>query len=60
MQVPRDQWLIFIYACCEYNPEDAWKSTFRSAILMKLYQTSISKYAVSSYRHINIVYLTKF
>ena len=39
MQVPGDQWLIFIYTCCEYNPEDAWKGTFRSAILVAVSET---------------------
>ena len=34
MQVPGDQWPIFIYARCEYEPEDAWKGAFRSAILV--------------------------
>jgi hypothetical protein len=34
MQVPGDQWPIFIYARCEYDPEDAWKGAFRNAILV--------------------------
>ena len=34
MQVPGDQWLIFIYVHCEYNPEDVWKGAFRCAILI--------------------------
>ena len=39
MQVPGDQWPIFIYACCEYDPEDTWKGTFRSAILITVSET---------------------
>lgn len=34
MQVPGDQWPIFIYAGCEYDPEDPWKGAFRGAILV--------------------------
>ena len=29
----------FQYACCEYNPEDAWKGAFRSAILIAVSET---------------------
>ena len=39
MQIPGDQWLIFIYARCEYDPEDVWKGTFRSAILIAVSET---------------------
>ena len=39
MQVPGDQWLIFIYTCCEYNPEDMWEGAFRSAILVTVSET---------------------
>ena len=39
MQVPRDQWPIFIYAHCEYNPEDTWKGTLRSSILVTVSET---------------------
>ena len=39
MQVPGDQWPIFIYTCCEYDPEDTWKGTFRSAILVTVSET---------------------
>lgn len=34
MQVPGDQWPIFIYSRCEYDPEDPWKGAFRSTILV--------------------------
>lgn len=36
MQIPGDQWPIFLYACCEYNPEDPWNGAFRSAILVSV------------------------
>ena len=39
MQVPRDQWLIFIYTHCEYDPEDTWKGVFRSPILVTVSET---------------------
>jgi hypothetical protein len=39
MQVPGDQWPIFIYARCEYDPEEAWNGTFRSAILVTVSET---------------------
>ena len=39
MQVPRDQGPIFIYTRCEYDPEDAWKGAFRSAILIAVSET---------------------
>ena len=32
-------WVIFIYAHCEYDPEDMWKGTFRSAILITVSET---------------------
>ena len=54
MQVPGDQWPIFIYAHCEYKPEDMWKGAFRSAILVtvKLNQPSIFKQtAPQAYKH---------
>ena len=39
MQVPGDQWPIFIYTHCEYEPEDTWKGAFRSAILVTVSET---------------------
>ena len=53
MQVPRDQWPIFIYTHCQYNPEDTWKGTFRNAIIVavsgKFNCLSISKHTTNSY-----------
>jgi hypothetical protein len=34
MIVPGDQWPIFLYAGCEYDPENPWKGLFRSTILI--------------------------
>lgn len=34
LQVSRDQWTIFIYSHCEYDPEDLWKGTFQDALLI--------------------------
>ena len=42
MQVLGDQWPIFTYAHCEYNPEDVWKGTFRSAILVTASETQFT------------------
>ena len=33
MQVPGDQWPIFIYSKCEYDLEDPWKGAFWSALI---------------------------
>ena len=59
MQVPGDQWPIFIYARCEYDPEDAWKGAFRSAILIAVSETQspVNQTSKHIYRHINIYLL---
>ena len=33
MEVPRDQWPIFLYADYQYDAEDVWKGLFRSMLL---------------------------
>lgn len=42
LQVPKDQWPIFIYFHCEYDPEDLWKGTFQDALLILLCYIFIS------------------
>ena len=39
MQVFRDQWPIFTYIHCKYDPEDVWKGAFRSVILVTVSET---------------------
>jgi hypothetical protein len=34
--VSGDQWPVFIYTGCKFNPEDPWKGMFRSAILVSI------------------------
>lgn len=36
LQVSRDQWPIFIYSHCEYDPEDPWKGAFQGALLVSV------------------------
>jgi hypothetical protein len=36
MEVPGDQWPVFLYADCQYDAEDAWKGLFRSTLLVSV------------------------
>ena len=36
MEVPGDQWPVFLYANCQYDAEDAWKGLFRSTFLVSV------------------------
>jgi hypothetical protein len=36
MQVPGDQWPVFLYAGYDYDPEDPWKGLFRSPLLVSV------------------------
>lgn len=36
MVVPGDQWPIFLYADCDYDPEEPWKGLLKSAILVSV------------------------
>ena len=36
MEVPRDQWPVFLYADYQYDAEDAWKGLFRSTLLVSV------------------------
>ena len=42
MLIPGDQWSIFIYMWCEYDPEDAWKGAFRNSILVSVSKIQIN------------------
>ena len=63
MQIPGDQWPIFIYTQCEYDPDDAWKGTFRSMILVVVSEELTSNYfsanqcSMHSSRHTNMYLL---
>ena len=40
--VSGDQWPLFVYADCHYDPEDPWNSLFRSAVLVSVRTLYIS------------------
>jgi hypothetical protein len=36
IMVSGDQWPVFIYAGCKFDPEDPWEGMFRSTILVSV------------------------
>lgn len=38
LEVPGDQWPIFLYADAKYNPEDPWEGFLRNRLLIKVRQ----------------------
>jgi hypothetical protein len=36
MVIPGDQWPLFLYANCEYDPDDPWKGLLRNSILVSV------------------------
>ena len=63
MQILGDQWPIFIYTQCEYDPDDAWKGAFRSMILVTVSEELTSNHfsanqcSMHSSRHTNMYLL---
>lgn len=41
MAVAGDQWPIFVYQGCSYDPEDPWNGVFRSTLLVSVSLTCL-------------------